>query len=56
MGLSVGLLFVPARAARLALPEGGAVLVTFSWAWVGVAVIVGGASVALLGPGIAIAI
>lgn len=56
LGLSIGLLFVPARAARLALPEGGAATLTFSWAWVGAAAIVGGASIALLGPGIAIGI
>ena len=56
LGLSIGLLFVPVRAARLALPERGAALVTFSWAWVGAAAIVGAASIALLGPGIAIAI
>lgn len=56
LGLSIGLLFVPVRASRLASPEGEAALVPFSWVWVAAAAMVGAASVALLGPGIAIAI
>jgi hypothetical protein len=54
LGLSIGLLFVPARAARTAFPDGVEAVLTFSIPWTVAAAIVGAASILLLGPGIAI--
>jgi hypothetical protein len=54
LGLSIGLLFVPARAARMASPDGAQAILAFSIHWTVAAVIVAAASMLLLGPGIAI--
>jgi hypothetical protein len=56
LGLALGLLFVPWRAARLASADGEAAALSFSWPWVGAAAIVGAISIVLLGPGVAIAL
>jgi hypothetical protein len=56
LGLSIGLLFVPARAARTAFPEGVEAVLTFSIPWAVAAAIVGALSILLLGPGIAIGV
>lgn len=49
LGLSIGLLFVPARAARSASPDGGAAVLTRSLPWAIAATVVGAASIFLLG-------
>lgn len=54
--LSVGLLFVPPRAARLSSSDNPAAAIVFSVSWVVAAGIVGVASILLLGPGFAITI
>lgn len=54
LGLSIGLLCVPVRAAGLASPDGGAAILTFSLPWAVAATIVGAASILFLGPGVAI--
>jgi hypothetical protein len=56
LGLSVGLLFVPTRAARVASPDSVQNVLTFSIPWAVTAAIVGAASILFLGPGVAIAI
>ena len=56
LGLSIGLLFVPARAARAASPDGVEPVLAFSITWAAAAAIVGAASIILLGPGIAIGV
>jgi hypothetical protein len=52
--ISVGLLFVPARAARLPFTEGSYAAFVMSVPWIVVAVVVGAVSIVYLGPGIAI--
>jgi hypothetical protein len=55
LGLSLGLLFVPRRTARLPrLESAEATVLAFSIPWVVAAVVVGAASILVLGPGIAI--
>ena len=57
--LSIGLLFVPARAARSSSTGssgGAAAALAFSVPWAATAVLVGAASILWLGPGVAIAI
>jgi len=54
--LSIGLLFVPARAARLSFCGEPEAAVVFSIPWIAAATIVGAMSILLLGPGIAITI
>lgn len=54
--LSIGLLFVPTRAARLASSVNAAMAIDFSVPWVVVAALVGVASILLLGPGVAVSI
>jgi hypothetical protein len=54
--LSVGLLLVPARAARLASSDDAATAVTWSVRWILVAMCIGAASLTFLGPGFALAI
>jgi hypothetical protein len=49
--LSIGLLFVPARAARLASSDGAATTITCSVPWIVVAIFIGAASIMCLGPG-----
>jgi hypothetical protein len=54
--LSIGLLLVPARAARLASSDDAAAAVTRSVRWILVAMLIGAASLTFLGPGFALAI
>jgi hypothetical protein len=54
--LSIGLLFVPARAARLASSDGAATTLSRSVPWIVVAIIIGAASMVLLGRGFSLAI
>jgi hypothetical protein len=54
--LHIGLLFAPARAARSSLSDGASSYLDVSIPWIVTAVIVGGLSVACLGPGFAVAI
>lgn len=54
--LAIGLLVVPAKAAKLSSSSEPATSVAFSLAWIGGAAIVGLASILLLGPGVPIAI
>jgi hypothetical protein len=49
--LSIGLLFTPARAARLASSDGAAATVTCSVAWIVISIFIGAASMVFLGPG-----
>jgi hypothetical protein len=53
MVLSIGLLFVPARASKLSGSVPNAAPLSFSFVWVAAAFIVGTASIFLLGPGFA---
>jgi uncharacterized membrane protein YiaA len=52
--VSIGLLVVPARAARMAKAEGLPSPIAASLSWIVAAVVVGAVSVVLLGPGIAV--
>lgn len=52
--LSIGLLLLPTRAARISVPDGVAPPLAFSIPWIIVAVVVGVASIIFLGPGVAI--
>lgn len=54
--LSIGLLFVPAKAAKVSSSGGAVAAVTFSMPWIVAAAIVGIASILLLGPGVALTI
>jgi len=54
--LSIGLLFIPARATRLPSSSGAEPALTLSVSWVVMAVIVGIVSIVFLGPGVTIAI
>jgi hypothetical protein len=49
--LSIGLLFVPAKAARLASSDDAAATLTCSVPWIVVAIFIGAASIVFLGPG-----
>ena len=53
--LSIGLLFAPARAARSSTPDNASAYLNVSIPWIVTAAIVGGLSVAYLGPGFAVA-
>lgn len=54
LGLSIGLLFLPARAGKVASPANAAHAIGISWPWLAAAAISAAASAMLLGPGIAI--
>ncbi|HEY2345508.1 MAG TPA: hypothetical protein VGH80_06425 [Xanthomonadaceae bacterium] len=54
--LSIGLLFLPPKAARRAPAVEPASVIEFSWPWVMAATVIGVASMALLGPGFALSI
>lgn len=54
--LSIGLLFVPAKAAKVSSSDGSAATIAFSMPWTVAAAIVGIVSILLLGPGVAITI
>lgn len=56
LGLSIGLLFVPARAARLTSRDRVETVLPFSISWTMAAALVGAASIVFLGPGVALAI
>lgn len=56
LGLSIGLLFVPARAARLTSGDLVESPLPFSIPWTVAAAVVGAASIVFLGPGVAPAI
>jgi hypothetical protein len=54
--LSIGLLFMPARAERSASSDGAATTLTCSVPWIVVAIFIGAASMVFLGPGFTLAI